>query len=233
MSILCDLREIKVKLEIDPNDPTEDKFLLFLGNDASKWIEELLDRGLVYKTRTEYYRGTGTTKLNLRARPVYPFPNGSQYSPITVYQDDSFSSYYGSVPGAFDSTTLLTYGVDYCLKIDDDQGVYSKSGILERINDCWARPLYRYGGLLAPYQDDDNGSIKVVYTAGYTPDTLPAPLRMAAAFLVARMRAILPLGMEIGSEGYEERSVSYIQERKNYLLSLIYPMIQPYLNRKW
>lgn len=226
--ILTDLTELKKILEIDPDDTQEDARLWFYIEWASAWIEEIINRpGLIYKTRTEYYQGTGTQKLLLRSRPVYLTPA------MEVYVDEA--AYWGQSPGPpppYDTNTLLTQGQDYALQIDTDDGT-SRCGILYRLNQFWPKPSYRQTGYLTPFIGPDRGSIKIVYTAGYTVDTLPAPFRAATNLLVAKMRYLFPLGMEIHSEAYEERSISLLQERKDYLLSNVKDMIMPYRNYRW
>jgi hypothetical protein len=216
--ILGDLRELKAVLEIDPGDLSEDRKLLFLIEQASQYIEEILNRDFSYKTRTQFYDGTGTRRLSLRNRPVYP----NATSPISVSYDPN--GFYGEGTGAFTSQTstleTLTYGVDYVLRIDQDDGS-SRSGILYGVNQLWKKQYFRSAGWLSPFIDYDSGSYKVVYTAGWTVDTLPATMRWAVNLLVAKMRYLLPVGMEIGGESYEERAISIISERKGYLTSLV------------
>ena len=210
-------------LDIPPNNTAEDVKLSFCIETASRWIEEILNRpGMSYASRTEYYRGTGTNKLLLRSRPVYTTPT------IEVYEDQT--GYYGSASGAFAAATLLEYGVDYCLQIDQDDGT-SRSGILLNIKGAWPRRYVRQQGLLTPYLGDDLGSIKCVYTGGYTVDNLPAVIRTACDLLIGKLYYILPLAMELSSESYEERSISFgVPDRKAYLTSLIKPMIGFYRN---
>ena len=67
--LYSDLREIKSVMGIDPGDTSVDKSLNFYIEQASAWIEELLNRpGMSYKSRTEYYKGTGTQKILLKSR---------------------------------------------------------------------------------------------------------------------------------------------------------------------
>lgn len=183
----------------------------------TSWIEEWLGRSLAYKTRTEYYKGTGTIKLLLRARPVFPVPSDGS-TPLTVYVDQNGA--FGAASGSFASTTMLTYGTDYCLDIDRDDGG-SRSGILYRIGAAWFKPTYRESPYLYPYLGPDMGSIKIVYTAGFTYDTLPAIVREACNLGVARLRYVWPLGLPLSSESYEERSISVLGDVKNYLHSLM------------
>lgn len=225
---MIDLREIKAKMELDPGDSSDDKILNFIIPQAIEWIEEVLGRKLQYKTRTEYYNGTNNPKLCLRARPVFatvPDP----YTDLTVWHDPD--GYWGSGDDAF-SEDPLTYGTDYALKIDSDDGS-SRCGVLVRINGVWEKPAYRQAGYLSAFVGEDKGSIKVTYTAGYTADTVPGALRMAASFLVIRIRRLFPLGYELSSESYEERSISIMADNKHYLLGLIMPMLVQFQNRSW
>jgi len=221
--LLTDLTELKAILEIDPNNTTEDVKLNFLITWASAWIEEILNRpGFSYSVRTEYYNGTGTQRITLRGRPVFQSPTPQ------VWVDDH--GYYGARSGAFDGDNEeLTYGNDFTIAWDQPDGT-SRSAILVRIGNYWDKPTVRSAGLLSPYIGPAFGNVKVTYAAGYTVDTLPVVFRMATNLLVARMRYLLPIGMEIGSESYEERSISVISDSKQYLTGLIRPMILPYRN---
>jgi len=225
--LLTDLRETKTVLEIDPSNTSEDKKLNFCIEYASQWIEEAINRpGLSYKQRTEFYGGTGTQKLLLRSRPVYSVPT------IQVFVDEG--GYFGSVTGSFDPTSSAwTYGTDFCLQIDQDDGLRSRSGILVCMNNLWPRPSVRQAGWLSPFIGDSFGTIKVVYTAGYLVDDLPPVFRFACNFLVAKMRQALPYGFLLTSESYEDRSVSYFIPHKNIWLGEIMGMLSPYINRKW
>lgn len=180
--------------------------------------------GLSLAERTEYYDGTGTQKLLLRNRPI-PTPTAVQ---VWTTQ----SGYWGSVTDSFSSADALTYGVDFAVRIDQPDGS-SRSGILLRIGNYWERPTIRSRGLLSPYLGEGNGNIKVTYTGGYTVDTLPSPFRLACVLLVSRLRYIFPLGVELGSEGYEERSISVITSEKTKLLALVMPLLRNYRNWKW
>ena len=222
---LTDIREFKKSASIDPDDTSEDAVINYCIEWASNWIEEYLNRKLSLKQRTEYYDGTGTQTLQLRARPVYSVPE------ISVRVDEA--GFYGSTSGAFASDTALTYGGDFCLKIDQDDGIRSRCGLLIRMKSYWPRPSVRQRGLLAAFIGNDHGSIKITYTAGYTVDELPAQLRMACNILVNKLRYILPIGMELGSESYEERHISIIARQKNYFMSLIAPMLFTFRNWKF
>ncbi len=221
MPNLVDLAEVKSILEIDPDDTEEDKKLLFLIEMASDWIEELLDRkGLMfYKSRTQYYSGTGTQSLLLNARPVF--------NPTTIIVKATETGWYGS-NNAFTTATPLTYGSDFCLKLDSEDGLYSKSGILLRLGSYWLKPWVRTWGLLAPFAGDGLGNIQVTYSGGYTIDTLPSALRMAMSFIVGRLRYTLPIAMETTSDGYADRSIGISPSQKDYLLGMVKPMIMPF-----
>lgn len=221
--ILTDLRELKKVLEIPEEDTSEDLKLSFIIELVSNWIEEVINRpGLTFRSRTQYYKGSGTSKLLLRSRPVFTEPT------IQVWVDEAGN--FGSRSGSFDSTTSLTYGEHFCLQIDQDDEISSRSGILLRIGDVWPKPPVRQRGYLTPFIGDGRGEVKVTYSAGYTVDTLPSVFRLATNLLVARLRYVLPLGMELNAESYEERNISLATEQKDYLLAMVRPMLMQFKN---
>lgn len=224
--LYSDLREVRKILELDDRNTQEDAKLNFFISQASEWISEFLGRGDIgYKERTEYYNGSGTAKLLLRQRPVFATPT------IQVWIDTG--GYWGSVSGSFDSNDALTYGTDFALQIDQDDGISSRCGILWARKRYWPRPSVRQQGYLSPFIGQDHGSIKITYWAGYTVDALPEAFRTACNTLVARMRYLFPLGMELGSEGFEDRSIGLLADRKDYLMALVKPLIFTYRNWKW
>jgi hypothetical protein len=219
---LTDLMEVKSYLEIPYGNKNEDKALGFFITSASQWIQEWLNRDLEKKSRTEFYRGTGTQELCLKARPVFLEPT------IRVFEDET--AYYGTPSTSFAANTELTYGQDFSIQVDDGTAE-SRSGILIKIDGFWDRPQIRTGGLLSPSIGKAFGTIKVIYTAGFTVDTLPEPIRTATIMLVAKMRHMFALGgLEVGSESYEERSVSYLSEKKGYLYSTVKSLIISHRN---
>ncbi len=213
MPLLTDTRELKSLLDINIEDTSEDKNLLFYAEFATDWITEILNRpGLFFKSRTEYYNGTGSQKLLLRSRPVYTTPT------IQVFVDQS--GYWGSASDSFNPTTsALTYGKDFALWIDQPDGATSRSGILLRLNDYWPRISAREQGKLTPFVVPGYGVIKVTYTAGWTIDNLPSTLRLACNQLVAMMRNLFPLGVQLTGESYEERNVQYLISHKDGLIT--------------
>ncbi len=221
--LLSDLSELKTILEIEQDDHSEDKKLNWLIDWASEWIGQSINRpGLLYKSRTEYYNGSGTQKLLLKSRPIYTTPT------ILAYVDRG--GYFGQTSGAFtDTNEQLTYGTDFVVQVDTDDGT-SRCGILIRINGYWERAYVRQRGMLTSFPGSSYGSIKVTYTGGYTIDSLPGVFRQALNMLVGRMRAILPLGVETTSESYEERSLSVVTAEKSKLMALIRPLVFPYTN---
>lgn len=232
--LYANLYEVATRLEIPVTDTREQANLGFWIRTATNWINEILNRdatGLGYQTRTRFYKGTGSQKLTLRDRPVFPSPTDGN-SVLTVYVDEA--GYWGSAPGSFDPTTsLLVYGQDYALDIDQADGS-SRSAILYRINDYWPRPNVRTTGLLSPYIGPPAGNVKVVSTAGFTEDTLPDIVTEACVFLTSRIRYIYPLGVEFTSDAGDERSLSIVTSEKTKLLALVRPMLIPfYRNWKW
>ena len=222
--VYTDLVEVRRMLDIDQDNDVETGKLLILIEQASRIIDDFLGKPAPeLKSRTEYYQGTGTQKLLLRQRPVFTSPL------IQVYLDET--GYWGSTSGAFDTVTSpLTYGEDFALQVDQEDGS-SRSGLLYRISGGWERPAVRSRGFLSPYIGGPNGNIKVVYTAGYSPDTLPSPIRFACNLLVARMRHLFPWGLETTSENYSEVSYGSVGERRDFLLALVKPHLWQY--RSW
>lgn len=216
-----DLKTLKQLLEIDPNDTSQDWLLCHFNNWTTDILETLLNRDFTQKTRTWYYQGTGTQKLILIHRPVQP-------SSLEVTISDV--GYFGF--GDFSGGTSLVLGVDYTIKPDRDDG-WSNEAILYRINDTWPKPCYRQAGLLSPFVGPDLGSVQVVYTAGYTIDTLPQQLKMAAEMLVTKMSYYFPLGLEVTGESYIDRSISLSPEQRDYLMGAIKHFIWAYRNWKF
>lgn len=223
---ITDLLELKSYLEISPDDTEEDKKLFFLIDLATNWIEELLDRSLFLKERTEYYSGTGTQQLLLNCRPII--------DPTSVVVVTNQTGYYGSNPNT-SGETALEYGGNngFAVKLDgndNDGNPISKCGILIRIGQYWEKPQVRTWGLLSPFLGNGFGNIKVTYTAGYTIDSMPALLRGACNFLVARLRYILPVGFELSGDSYEEKNYSFASSQKQYLIGQVWPMLQNFRN---
>ena len=221
--ILTDLVELKEYLEIDPRNTKYDRQLLLFAESASAMIEEFLDRSLEKKSRTEFYDGSGTRELILRARPVFTSP-----TPRAFWDNGGF---FGEGTDGFDSTTELDYGDDFVVRIDDSDSLgVGQSGILLRQRTVWERPQIRSVGLVSPYKGKGWGNIKVIYTAGYEVDTLPSQIRLACNMLVARLRYVAPTGMEIGYDSYEELSRAWITPAKGYMMSLVKPLIWNFRN---
>lgn len=212
-----DLLEVKKVLQVDLDDHSLDYALNYYIETATDMIAEYLDRpGFYKKSRTEFYNGTGTQKLLLRSRPVYISPE-----PV-VYEDSG--GMYGEADSAF-SADALTFGEDYGLWLDTDSGSgtmdLSRCGILIRKNNFWFKPTVREQGFLSPYVGPAFGNIKITYTGGYTLQGMPSQIRMACIMVVARMKYLMPLGVPISSESYEERHISFSIPERNYLMGQV------------
>ncbi len=202
---------------------------------VSDIFEQIIDRPIDYKVRTYDYKGTGTYKLQLRHRPVYPLVppvkvgNNQPFTPLSVIVQEG--AYFGEAAGGF-TNTPLTLGTNYAIKIDQDDGG-SREAILYSINDAWPIGWARQQGLLSTFKVEDLGSIQVTSTAGYTIDTLPGSLRAAADLLIARLSYIFPLGMQLTSESYIERSIGLSENQRRYLLGMARPLVLPFKNWHW
>lgn len=222
--LFTDINEMKSVLEINIDDHSEDLNLNFFNEWASAWFEEWANRPLLKRERTEYYNGTGTSKILLKSRPVYSTP-----TPTCIVDE---SGAFGVASGSF-TGTALTWGTDFTLWFDNQEDGTCRNGILLRLNTAWPIANVRSPGLLSPYLGPSYGSVKVTYTAGYTVDNLPAQLRMSMNLLIAKMRFIFPLGLDLTSDSYEERSLSWSIQNKTYLLSFVLPLWWGYRNWRW
>lgn len=228
------LLEVKSVMDIDPSNTNYDKNLLFYAEQATGLLEEYLGRPgeLAKRERTWYYPGTGTQKLLLKHRPVYQSPTPQ------VFVDES--GFFGASSGSFNSQTELTYGdpnngfvVNWDTEGESGAQSLSRSALLVRTGGYWPRPRVRQWGLLSPFMGRSWGNVKVIYTAGYTLDTLPAIFRLAANQTIARLAYLFPLGMELGSESYEERSISIAADQKDYILGPARQYLSQYRNWSW
>jgi hypothetical protein len=249
--IYSDLGELKSLLEIKPGDTSEDKKLLFLSEMASQWIEELLGRpGIFLAQRTEYYKGTGTQRLLLNSRPILS-PTGTNPG-MTVIIDQSGQGNFPNAgiatlpvppfttlqtppapPGPPSPVLPLTYGSDFLLDIDQPDGITSRSGILIRLNDFWPKQQVRVSGLLTPFLVNNIRVVQVTYTGGFTVDSLPASFRFACTQLIARMREVCGIGVELQSENWIDRSVSIVTSEKTRLLAMVWPILRQFRNWRW
>lgn len=207
-----DLNEVKSALGISLEDTRDDKRVSLFINWASSWIEGYLNRPLFLKERTQICGGSGTQKLLLKARPVYATPT------VRAFVDEG--ALFGTAPEAFPASSELEYGTDFTLWADRDDGG-SDCGILVRSHDYWPKRSVRQRGLLTPFIAEAFGNVKVIYTAGYDPSTLPDEIAMACIELIGRMRGYFPNGAPISSESYEERSVSFSISDRNWLMGQV------------
>lgn len=160
---------------------------------AGKAVEAYCNRQFEQVTVTEYYAGTGTRTLVLRRRPV---------ASITEIRYDP-QGYWGQAPAGFDSTTVLTQGVDYALDSNN-------TGIVLRITGDWPeyprrREWFRLARDLAP----NFGDVMVTYTGGYDP--VPSNVKLACAQLVTRSAQLLQYGGPIEREHLGEWSYKIME----------------------
>lgn len=183
---LTTLPSVKLYIGVDADDTTDDPQLEALRQAAERIVKQRCNRDLESANYIEYYSGTGKRELILRQRPVTAV--------ASVYDDKA--GYYSHGTGTFDSTALLTDGVDYVLDWDSPTASASKSGVLLRINGVWGEMYRGYQpGRLTPEAGPVLGNVKVTYTAGYT--TIPDDLQYAVAYLVAAMRRMAPVGGDL------------------------------------
>jgi len=179
---------LKMKSFLGITSTTQDTQLDALRAAAEQAIKTELDRDLEANPLTEYYSGTGTRVLCLRETPV------ASISSIHI----DFSGYYGqNTDSNFPSSTLLTAGKDYALRID--RGGMSYSGIVERIGTVWSELNRSYTQAHVTQEVAPAiGNIKVSYTAGFT--TIPEDIQYCVALVVRRMQQNAQYGYFLASE---------------------------------
>ena len=206
---ICDLATVKLNLGI--SGTTQDAVLTLWLNAAISAVINYCGTSFESQLRTEYYQPDGWNLL-LRNRPVI--------SVTSVYEDTN--GFWNQSATPFPAETLLTAGVDYALQEDAGElvatyGYISRSGIIRRLNRSWPR---RYPRQLIPGWTTQNlslpdypsiGSVKVVYTSGYT--TLPAAITQAVCFEVSAYKQRAKLGgANLTSESLGEYSYSLGQQ---------------------
>lgn len=225
--LYTDLTELKQVLQIDPANSLMDYQLSLFNEWTGSIFDEFFDREVSYGTRTWVYPGTGNQKLPLRHRPVYPTtpPPKAAALPFTAIQVTVLEgANWGDAVGGFSTVPPLVFGEDYAIRIDRDDGG-SREAILYNLRNYWPRPVQRQAGLLSPFVGPDMGSIQVIYTAGFTVDTMPAILRGAADMLITRLNNLFPLGQQLSSESYIERSIGLTENQRRYLLGVLRPFL--------
>ena len=190
---LTDVATIKTQLGI--TDSSEDALLAQLLAQVESVIANETHRVFESATYTEYLHGNGTRKLVLGHTPVT--------SITAIYED--VEGWYGVPTDSFDSATLLVPGEDYVLDVND--GTQSTTGIVWRINANWQNTTLVAHKAVAPQLDDQPGSIKVTYVAGYT--TIPKDLELAAINMVAALRKSAKLGKPIAGFSLDYFSVQF------------------------
>lgn len=191
------LPDLKVFLGINEADTQEDTPLSNLLLQVSSMIEDWCDRPFTegIKTYVEVYSGNGSAFLVLNNRPVL-------VSGLIVNADDN--AFYGSENGAWSSSTLLTYGVDYCLQVDKDLNT-SQSGILQSINGFWDVPFSYMPTVIYPLIMQPPygwGNLRISYQAGYA--SLPNSLYLALYGEIASVRSGRNYGQLLGSESFSD-----------------------------
>ena len=183
---------------------------------ATAAAERYCRRSFLSATATEQYRGTGHPLLNLDRYPVA-----------------SVASVYVSAAGTFDATTLLTAGTDYVPEWGGRPRTAGGGGQLRLLQArlSWAGGWYGFGGyggggggpfnavgyagLLGaglvgwPVNPGGVHPIRVTYTAGYSPSSVPEDLKLAiASVAVFQLKAAGAGGLSATSQSFIDTSAS-------------------------
>ena len=182
---------------IDPSNTAQDVQITFFIKAISAAITRSCNRTHFLASNaanpiTQYYSGAGDQYLILLNPPVQ--------NVVSIYEDDV--AWWNSNTGAFSSESLLTAGQDYSLVLDGEDGTYSKSGIVYRLNGMFWPVWTKDDGNISSYVSGGKGNIKVTYTSGFS--FLPADLSYATATCVARALNSAALGYPFAEEHYQD-----------------------------
>lgn len=198
---LTSLAQIKSFLNICHTDTDRDAWLDSLREAAEANVKAYCKRDFEFQNYTEYYSGNNTRFLVLRQRPVSTIFN--------VYLDSTGG--FGTTPGSFNSTALLTQGTDYSLQYDTDQFL-SSSGVLIRLNGLWPELNREFWVNRLRFESGPHfGNIKITYAAGY--ETIPQDLQFAVCWIVSFMRRNITVGGLLGSEKIGDYSYELMSPR--------------------
>jgi hypothetical protein len=176
------------------------KMYLGLLTAAETAVKRICGRQFYRQTVTEYLDGNGLQAVSLRETPIT--------SITSVYLDTS--GFYGQGDNnPFGSTTLLTSGADYFLKIDNNAGT-SDSGLLYRAMRVWPSTMnyisYNLYPRITPVQGPCLGCIKVTYVGGY--NLIPEDLKQAIFQIVQDRKGAIAQGEKMSSESFENYAYS-------------------------
>lgn len=196
---LTNLAELYGYIGESSTSDADAKQYLGLLTAAETAVRRICGRQFTYGTYTEYLDGNGLQAVALRETPV---------TSITSVNLDT-SGFYGQGASAFGSTTLLTSGTDYALRMDGRTGL-SDSGLLYRLTRVWPATMnyisYNLQPRITPVQGPCLGCIKVVYLGGYS--LVPEDLKQAIFQIVQDRKQAIPQGATLASEGFEGYSWS-------------------------
>ncbi len=183
---LCTLSDVKNGLGITGN--SSDAVLALCLDAADRGIKDYCKREFESRTYTHFFSGNGLKELIVREFPVQ--------SVTSVWMDPA--GYFGQgTNNPFNSTTLLSPGSDYALRIDDTLNGWSISGIIDRLGSANNQGYYfqPFGGSLSlggrsTSWNKGQGNIKVTYTAGYT--SIPSTLKSCCVFYAGHIFKTFP-----------------------------------------
>ncbi len=194
---------------------------------------------------TVTYTGTTATSFTGCSGGTGTMVTGNQvYSPI-VYFDPN--GYYGTNVNSFNQQTQLTQGNNYSPFIDTER--MSNRGLIRRVGGnvgaWWGGGYGSYSGT----QQNSSisklaasrlagwpigfGNLKVVYTAGWTQDNIPADLSYACQALVAVMIRSQPMGALLQSEGLGAYNYSLLSYGDDPQMGDIRRILARYRETSW
>jgi hypothetical protein len=196
---LTNLSELYSYIQETSTTDADAKMYLGLLTAAETAVRRICGRQFTYATYTEYLDGNGLQAVALRETPV---------TSITSVNLDT-SGFYGQGASAFGSTTLLTSGTDYALRMDGRTGL-SDSGLLYRLTRVWPATMnyisYNLQPRITPVQGPCLGCLKIVYLGGFS--LVPEDLKQAIFQIVQDRKGAIAQGEKFSGEGFEGYSYS-------------------------
>lgn len=131
---------------------------------------------------------------------------------VAVYTNEY--GWWGATPTSFPQPPLQ-YGTSYALRVDQPNGLDSKSGMLGRLNQYWWPRWRREIGGLSVYNGGGFGNVMVQYNCGYY--SVPPDVELACLRVIAKAKNSRQYGMPVTSAGYEDYNISFQAAKSTWL----------------
>lgn len=222
------------------NVATTDGFHPGIGSDPALPSPTISVQTGVSTWTTITYTGTTATSFTGCTGGTGTLVTGYRVSTPVVFFDPG--GYYGQPTNAFSAGTQLVMGNQFVV-VRDSGGKVSNRGLIRRIGGAGAGfigffPENFYSGKLGAYRlpvwPKGDGSIKVLYSAGYKPLEIPYDLKLACDMLVAQIARIAPTGgTNLSSESLGGYSYNLLVSGDNPEIGELRRILSRYRETSW